>query len=190
MKNLSKRYESISRDAPHVRAVSAVVARAGNLLLTVAVWPGILAHEYAHYAACRLTGVTVISPPALRPFEDSAVLEHERVHAFGADLAIAVAPFVGNSVLAFLAFVLAGTPTTYVDAFWLWLGVCFAFTALPSVTDTETLSVTADGLPTPLAPVGRAVARGLRALTLSAWVAGPLTFCWTLALLSGSAALF
>lgn len=169
--------------------MSAVVSRAGNLLLTLAVWPGILAHEYAHYAACRLTGVGIISPPALRPFEDSAVLEHERVHTFGADLAIAVAPFVGNSLLAVGAFVLAGTPTTYVDTLWLWLGVCFAFTALPSVTDTETLLVTADGLPTPLAPVGHAVARGLRALTLSAWVAGPLTFGWTLVLLSGSSVL-
>jgi hypothetical protein len=170
--------------------VSAAVSRAGNLLLTLAVWPGILAHEYAHYAACRLTGVGVISPPTLRPFEDSAVLEHERVTAFGADLAIAVAPFVGNSLLAFGAFGLAGTSGGYVDAFWLWLGVCFAFTALPSVTDTETLPVTADGLPGPLAPVGRAVARGLRVLTLSVWVAGPLTFCWTLVLLSGSSALF
>ncbi len=167
--------------------MSSLASRLGNLLLTLAVWPGILAHEYAHYAACRLTGVEVVSPPAVRPFEDSAVLEHERVHGFGADLAIAVAPFVGNSVLAFGAFALADATTGYVNTGLLWLGVCFGFTALPSVTDTATLPVTADSLPSPLAPVGYVVAQMLRVLTRSAWVAGPLTFLWTLVLLSGSA---
>jgi hypothetical protein len=182
------RNQSISGNGTHVAVVSSFASRAGNLLLTLAVWPGILAHEYAHYVACYLTGVRVVSPPALQPFEDSAVLEHERVHSFGADLAIAVAPFVGNSLLAFGAFALAGTTVGATRTVCLWLGVCFAFTALPSVTDTETLPVTADDISNPLAPVGRVVAGGLRTLTLSAWVTGPLTFVWTVVLLSNSTA--
>ena len=167
--------------------MSATVSKLANALLTLAVWPGILAHEYAHYAACRLTGVAVVSPPALRPFEDSAVLEHERVEGFGADLVITLAPFVGNSVLAFAAFAAAGATTGAATSLALWLGVCFGFTALPSITDTETLPVTASSVPNPLAPLGYAVAHSLRTLTRSAWVSGPLTFLWTLALLSGSA---
>jgi len=191
MKNVSKRperrNESISIDVSEREHVSSFASRLGNLLLTLTVWPGILAHEYAHYAACRLTGVGVRSPPALQPFEDSAVLEHERVDSFGADLAITVAPLVGNSVLGFGAFALARTTTGPGEALCLWLGVSFAFTALPSVTDTETLPVTVDSVPRPLAPFGHALAYGLRAVTRSAWITGPLTFAWTVVLLSGSA---
>lgn len=165
------------------------VSQLANALLTLAVWPGILAHEYAHCVACRLTGVAVVSPPSLRPFEDSAVLEHEPVHRFGTDLAITLAPFVGNSILAFGAFAVADATAGTANALAIWLGVCFGFTALPSITDTETLLVTVASVPNPLAPLGSVVAHSLRGLTRSAWVSGPVTFVWTLVLLSGSAGL-
>ena len=161
-------------------------ASLSNLLVTVAVGPGILAHEYAHYAACRLAGVDVYARPALRPFADSALLEHEPVEDFGADLAIAVAPFLGNSLLAFVAFVLFGTLSGPASALSLWLGFCFGFTALPSETDTETLLSSAASLPYMLRPVGYLVAYPVRTATLSMWAAGFLTFGWTITL-AGSA---
>jgi hypothetical protein len=168
--------------------VSSLATKLGNLLLTVATGPGILAHEYAHYAACRLAGVTVLSPPALRPFADSAVLEHERVDRFGADLAIALAPLVVNSVLAFLAFLLAGRTSGTASAVCLWLGVCFGFTALPSEPDTRTLRTTAQALPRGLSTVAYPVALSVRTATLSLWVTGVVTFVWTLTLLAWSGA--
>ena len=122
-------------------------------------------------------------------FEDSAVLEHEPVHRFGTDLAITLAPFVGNSILAFGAFAVADATAGTANALAIWLGVCFGFTALPSITDTETLLVTVASVPNPLAPLGSVVAHSLRGLTRSAWVSGPVTFVWTLVLLSGSAGL-
>jgi hypothetical protein len=167
--------------------VSAPLTSLSNLLLTVAVGPGILAHEYAHYVACRATGVAVHSRPALRPFDDSAVLEHGSVDGFGTDLTIAVAPFLGNSVLAVAAFALTETLTGPAQLVGLWLGFCFGFTALPSATDTETLLSTAASLPTPLRPVGYLIAYPVRTATVSMWAGGLLTFVWTLAL-AGSAA--
>mgnify|MGYP006278814825 CR=1 FL=1 len=165
--------------------MSSPLTRLSNLLLTVAVGPGILTHEYAHYAACKLSGVAVHSRPALRPFDDSAVLEHEAVDGFGADLAIAVAPLLVNSLLAFAAFSLAATGIAQPLA--VWLGFCFGFTALPSATDTETLLSTAESLPKLLQPVAYLVAYPLRTATVSMWAGGLLTFVWTMAL-AGSAA--
>lgn len=166
--------------------MSASLSRLSNLLLTVAVGPGILTHEYAHYAACKLSGVAVYSRPALQPFDDSALLEHDRVEGFGADFAIAVAPFLVNSLLAFGAFTLAGTLAGPARLLGVWLGFCFGFTALPSATDTETLLSTADSLPTGLRSVAYLVAYPVRTATVSVWAGGLVTFVWTMAL-AGSA---
>ncbi|WP_302082317.1 hypothetical protein [Salinibaculum rarum] len=163
------------------------LSRLSNLLITIAVGPGILTHEYAHYAACKLSGVAVYARPVLRPFDDSAVLEHESVDGFGADLAIAVAPLLVNSLLAFGAFALAGASGTRTRLVFLWLGFCFGFTALPSATDTETLLRTAASLPAPARPVGYLVAYPLRMATLSVWATGILTFVWTMTLAGGAA---
>lgn len=167
--------------------MSAPLSRLFNLLITVAVGPGILSHEYAHYAACKLSGVAVYSRPALRPFDDSAMLEHDVVDGFGADFAIAVAPFLVNSLLAFGAFTLAGSLAGPAQLLGVWLGFCFGFTALPSATDTETLLSTADSLPTGLRGVGYLVAYPVRTATVSVWAGGLVTFVWTMAL-AGSAA--
>lgn len=163
------------------------LSKVSNLLVTVAVGPGILTHEYAHYAACKLVGVAVYARPALRPFDDSALLEHETVDSFGADLSIAVAPFLANSVLAFVAFTLSGAVGSGLRLLLLWLGFCFGFTALPSATDTETLLQTAATLPAVVRPVGYLVAYPVRTATLSVWATGILTFAWTITLAGGAA---
>lgn len=148
-----------------------------NGLVTLVVGPGILTHEYAHYAACRLHGVGVHERPSIGVFEDS-VLVHDPVERFGVDLSIAVAPTVVNSTLAFLAALLAhaavpGGPV------WLWLAVVFGFTSFPSRTDTATLFSTSKSLPRWLRPVGYLVAAPIRAVTASTFVAGLLVFAWT-----------
>lgn len=163
------------------------LSKLSNLLVTVAVGPGIITHEYAHYAACKAAGVDVYARPALRPFDDSALLEHESVEGFGTDLTIAVAPFLGNSILAFLAFALSGTVGPTVAPLFVWLGFCFGFTALPSPTDTETLLTTAASLPAVVRPVAYLVAYPVRSATLSAWATGILTFVWTITLAGGAA---
>lgn len=170
-------------------SVSSPLTRLGNLLVTVAAGPGILTHEYAHYAACRLTGVPVREAPSLDLFGDSAVLKHDPVSAFAPDFAIAVAPFLSNSTLAFAAFGLAGLLSGPVSFVGLWLGVCFGFTAIPSRDDTTTLLSTAASLPPTVRPLGYLVAYPLRTVTRSVAVGGLLALVWTWALLVGSVAL-
>jgi hypothetical protein len=156
-----------------------VASSLSNLVVTAAVGPGILAHEYAHYAACRLVGVDVYSPPALRPLADDALLEHEPVDSFGADFPIAVAPFAVNSVLAFAAFWATHSASGPLQVLWLWLGVTFGFTALPSATDTASLFRTAGSLPGAVRPLGYLLAAPVWLATRSMAVAGVLTFLWT-----------
>ncbi|MFC6973581.1 hypothetical protein ACFQL1_01165 [Halomicroarcula sp. GCM10025709] len=150
-----------------------------NLAITVVVGPGILAHEYAHYVACRLVDVDVYSPPALRPLADDALLEHEPVDSFAADFPIAVAPFAVNSVLAFAAFWALHATAGPLQWVWLWLGVAFGFTALPSATDTASLLRTAGTLPGAVRPLGYLLAAPVWLATRSMAVAGVLTFLWT-----------
>ncbi|MBV0923012.1 hypothetical protein KTS45_02265 [Halomicroarcula limicola] len=150
-----------------------------NLLVTIAVGPGIVTHEYAHYAACKLTGVAVLGLPAMRPTADDAVLEHESVSAFGPDFAIAVAPFVANSLFALACFAAASAVIGPLGWLCLWLGVAFGFTSFPSDADTETLFATAAELPRTTRPVGYLLAAPVRAASWSVLLAGVLTFGWT-----------
>lgn len=158
-----------------------------NLLITAAVGPGILTHEYAHYLGCRLLGVEVRSPPALRPLSEDAVLEHEPVDSFLVDFPIAVAPLAGNSLLAAGAFWASHAVIGPFQWVLLWLGICFGFTALPSAADTDSLFRTARELPTVLRPLGYLLATPLWAGTRSVAVAGVLAFLWTALLFTQSA---
>jgi hypothetical protein len=141
-------------------------------LVTLGLAPGILAHEYAHVAACRLAGVDVFQYPRLNPFGRDAYLDHERVHSFPADLAIAVAPLAVNVPLAVAAFALAAALSPPLALAPLWLGAAFALTALPSASDTDRLGVTAESLGPASRPLGVAVAGGVQGFTRLPGAAG------------------
>ena len=142
-------------------------------LVTLAIAPGILAHEYAHVAACRLLGVPIHQHPRLNPFGRDAYLDHEVVESFPADLAIAVAPFLANVPLAVGAFALAvALPGSTLSLPFLWLGGCFALTALPSTSDTDRLLTTAETLPRVARPFGYLVAGPIHGFTRLPGAAG------------------
>lgn len=130
--------------------------------VTLALAPGILAHEYAHVAACRLAGVEIHQYPRLNPFGRDAYLDHEPVRAFPADLTIALAPLAVNVPLAAGAFALTAVLPARAAAVPLWCGAAFALTALPSTSDADKLHATAAGLSSPVRPVGRAIAGGVQ----------------------------
>ncbi|WP_135820332.1 zinc metalloprotease [Halostella litorea] len=149
--------------------------------LTLVLAPGILTHEYAHVAACRLSGVAVHSTPSLNPFGKDAYVDHAPTDRFAADFAIAVAPFAVNSALAVPAFVVAGAVESALAVPFLWLGGCFAWTAIPSPSDTDGLLETAGGLPWTTRPLGYLLAVPVRAATLLA-IEGIGSLVWTVAL--------
>lgn len=146
-------------------------------LVTLALAPGILAHEYAHVAACRLFGVDIRQYPRLNPFGRDAYLDHEPVTRFPTDLTIALAPLAVNVPLAVGTFALAVVVSGPVAAVLLWLGGTFALTALPSTSDVGKLHATAETLSPPARPLGQAVAGGVQGflrLPGAAGIAGAL----------------
>ncbi len=160
---------------------ASVLRAAWYVPLTLVLAPGILTHEYAHVAACRLTGVRVHSTPSLNPFGKAAFVDHAPTDRFGADFAIAVAPFAVNSALAVAAFGVARALGSSLSLPFLWLGGCFAWTAIPSPSDTDGLLDAAGGLPRLARPVGYLLAAPVRVATLLA-VEGIGSLVWTVAL--------
>jgi len=150
-----------------------------NAAVTVAVGPGILAHEYAHVFACRLTGVEIEQWPSLALFEDAATVEHEPVETFLQDYTIAVAPLIGNSLLAAGALALATRLTPPVAFVPLWIGLACGLTALPSDADTASLLPGVSTLSPTFRPIGYALAVPVRAISYSMVLAGLLALVWT-----------
>jgi hypothetical protein len=149
-----------------------VLGSIGWGLVTLAIAPGILAHEYAHVAACRLLSVDIHQHPRLNPFGRDAYLDHEPVTSFPADLSIAVAPLLVNVPLAVGTFALAAALSGPVSLPFLWLGGCFALTALPSASDTDKLPATARTLSPPVRPVGHLIAGGVHGVSRLPGAAG------------------
>lgn len=149
-----------------------------DAVVGVVLWPGIAAHEYAHVLACRAAGVRIVGGTYRSPLGDVYV-DHEPVESFPADLAIALAPLVVNSLLAVGALGLAGMvdPVPFVLACY-YLGACFAVTALPSSGDTETLLASAAGVPRPLRAVAYAVAAPVRGVSVVNDFGGVVTAVW------------
>lgn len=154
---------------------------AGNAAVTLAVGPGIYAHEAAHYLACRLTGLEVYGPPRVG-LTDDATFDHEPAEDFWTDTLVAGAPLVVNSLLAVLAFLLAGRAGAPWGWMPLWVGLTMSLTALPSGPDTATLLPGVRTLPRLRRPVGYALALPLRAVSVSALAAGPVALAWTVVL--------
>lgn len=158
-----------------------------NGLVTVALAPGILSHEYAHVLGCRAWSIDVHALPRLNPFGDDAYLDHEPVESFGPDLTIAIAPFLLNTLLGIAAFAiapLAGHALATLGGYW--LGVCFALTAFPSPSDTDGLIEAARSLPPRTRPLGYLTAYPIRAATRWPAATGPLAFAWIVALYEAS----
>lgn len=159
------------------------LADAYYLAETVVLAPGIVSHEAAHLLACRVLGIETADVAMPDLFAPDVVISHERIESFPADLLVALAPLLCNTVLALAAFTLApaaGTPMVAVPAYW--LGCCFALTAFPSSGDTETLYETAGNVPRPLRPVSYLVAAPLRVFTVLPGSAGVAGFFWLVAL--------
>ncbi|WP_267643809.1 metalloprotease family protein [Haloarchaeobius amylolyticus] len=156
-----------------------------NAIVTLVLAPGIVSHEFAHVQACRLFGVRVTASRYLNPFAEDAYVDHERVDSFVADLGIAVAPLLVNTILGAAAFVafglLVGSSLAYLFG---WLGAVFALTAVPSPSDTSSLFRTAGNLPRGAREVAYLVAAPVRALTAIPFASGIYGYVLAVALFS------
>lgn len=118
-----------------------IVAR----LLQFAVAPGVVAHEFAHWLACKLTGTRVHEVCWFQFGDPAGYVVHDRAASASAGALIGFAPTLVNTALAAMvsyrpAFkLLSGAPWLWVDAALAWLGFVVALRAFPSRADAKAM---------------------------------------------------
>jgi hypothetical protein len=104
--------------------------------LNYLLFPGLIAHEFAHYLACKLAGIRVYEVVFWSSKGGHVV--HNRAKGANAVL-ISLAPFFLNNILAILAFASAFGLWASNQGLWaavlFWLGFSFGVYAVPSAHD-------------------------------------------------------
>lgn len=148
------------------------------VFVTLLLAPGLIAHEYAHYIACRILGVPTHRSPSVNLIGGVAYVDHARIESFGSELLVAVAPFVLNSCLAVLAFCFAAVLPAVLTEIVVWIGVCLSLTAVPSDSDTARLFEAADSLSKPGQLLAYFLVAPVRAVSFTPPVTGFVAAAW------------
>ncbi len=138
-----------------IAALAAAVLGLGTLfrlLHRLLAAPGVVVHELAHEAACRLVGVPVLEVAYFRLGDPPGYVRHGQPDRYRESFVISVAPFLVNTVVAFGCFVGLATIVAGVDAVGsaprstlaaaavlCWLGLAIGTEAFPSTGDARTL---------------------------------------------------
>lgn len=112
-----------------------------GILIALATFPGVIAHEAAHLLFCRIRKVAVFEVCYFRLGNPAGYVVHERTDDFTTSFLIAVGPFIINSLLCVVFCFPAVLPVRVfglsdpVSYFWIWLGVSIGMHAFPSTQD-------------------------------------------------------
>jgi hypothetical protein len=113
-------------------------------LVALLTFPGIMVHELAHLACCRVFGVPVHKVCLFRLGNPAGYVIHEKPRSVYQSLVIAVGPFLFNTILA--AIVAApGAPSVLrlraqpVQYLLVWLGIAIGMHAFPSTGDAKAM---------------------------------------------------
>ena len=119
--------------------------------------PGVVVHEFAHAAACRLVGVRVLEVVYFRFGDPPGYVRHEQPRRYRAAFVVSVAPFLVNTGVAVAAFLglaalvetggiasvgdvrTASKETLAAGALLAWLGLSVGMHAFPSTGDATQL---------------------------------------------------
>lgn len=114
--------------------------------------PGVVVHEFAHKQACDLVGVPVLEVAYFRFGNPPGYVRHGHPERYRESFVVSVAPFLGNTLVAFAAFLgLAALLETTGDlrtaSLWTiatalalgWFGLSIGMHAFPSTGDANTL---------------------------------------------------
>ncbi len=116
-----------------------------GFLISIATFPGVIVHEFAHMLFCKLRGVAVLDVCFFRFGNPAGYVIHEEIIDFRTALLVSVGPFLINSLLcificfpAFIPLRVFGLkqPLSYAL---LWLGVSIGMNAFPSTQDARNL---------------------------------------------------
>jgi hypothetical protein len=109
-------------------------------LIALVTFPGIILHEWAHKFICNRTGVPVYKTCYFRLGNPSGYVLHEQVNNFGKTFLIATAPFLINTAIAIVSFLIAVIiPLGLATYILCWLGIAVAMHSFPSGQDAENL---------------------------------------------------
>ena len=114
-------------------------------IISLATFPGVIVHEFAHQLSCRLTGTAVFEVCYYRFGNPAGYVRHERPRTPLRQFVIAMAPFIVNSVLgaviAASAMIRAFTffQPDALDLILIWLGISVSMYAFPSTGDARAL---------------------------------------------------
>lgn len=112
-----------------------------NLLGLVVTWvtfPGVVLHEWSHKFFCDRVEVPVYEVKYFRFGDPAGYVRHGEVTRYGDAFLITIAPFIINSIVALLMFMLPAFKVTGIfNLFFVWLGVSFAMHAFPSDGDAK-----------------------------------------------------
>ena len=112
-----------------------------GILIALATFPGVIAHEAAHLLFCRIRKVAVFEVCYFRLGNPAGYVVHEPTDDFTTSFLIAVGPFIINSLLCVVFCFPAVLPVRVfglsdpVSYFWIWLGVSIGMHAFPSTQD-------------------------------------------------------
>jgi hypothetical protein len=109
-------------------------------LIALVTFPGIILHEWAHKFFCDRTGVQVYKTCYFRLGNPAGYVIHGPVDNYGKSFLIATAPFLVNTFVAVIFFLIAVVIPLGVATYILcWLGIAVAMHSFPSSQDADNL---------------------------------------------------
>ena len=116
-----------------------------GFLISIATFPGVIVHEFAHMLFCKLRGVAVLDVCSFRFGNPAGYVVHEDTSDFTTSFLVSVGPFLINSLLCIFICFPAFTPLKVfglkqpLSYAMLWLGVSIGMNAFPSTQDARNL---------------------------------------------------
>lgn len=109
-------------------------------VIAILTFPGIIIHEVAHKIFCQIAKVPVYEVCYFRVGNPAGYVKHGAVQGYGKAFFIDVAPFIVNSLLAFIIFFFAvNIPENFVKYVFYWIGISIAMNSFPSTGDADKL---------------------------------------------------
>ena len=108
--------------------------------IAILTFPGIITHEWAHKFFCNIAGVPVYKTCYFRLGNPTGYVIHGSVPNYWQAFLIDTAPFIINTLIAFLLFFIAVAYSSDIVTYILsWLGISLAMHSFPSNGDADNL---------------------------------------------------
>jgi len=109
-------------------------------LISLLTFPGVIIHEWAHKFFCNRAHVPVYKTCYFRLGSPAGYVVHGPADSYWKAFLISISPFIVNTLLAFLVYLVAFNIPLGVTTYLLcWLGISLAMHSFPSSADADSL---------------------------------------------------